>query len=157
MEVGSIYSHENFEFDNGTTKKKLLVVLSRGDKSKAKQFICALTTSKERLPERKIHADSGCQGGGDTPFQEHYHFFKANKDFFELDTWVIFSDLIVFEEDRFIVDSKGVPAVKEGNLKPENTRAVINCVLKSLDIYKWQETQIKAEQKILKDGVKSPK
>ena len=154
MEVGSVYRHANFKFDDGGVDDKLLVVLSKGDASAGKNFIVCVTTSKPYPPERKIHESPGCQGGGEVQFQEHYYFFKAKQDLFEFDTWVQFRQVWEFEAEGLLTDSMGTPAVKIGDLSQEGTRAVLNCVLESLDIYARLAKQIRGERDTLRDNLK---
>ena len=149
MEVGSIYSHENFRFDNGNVVKKLLIVLSTANKERKTNFLVCVTTSKDHPKSyRTTHKDPGCYGGGETERQQHYYFFKVHANvFFNVDTWVMFDKVWEFTEENFLKDASGVPATKVGALTIEQTNAVLNCVLKSYDIMNRHALQIKTDRK----------
>ena len=50
MEVGSIYIHEEFKFEDGVTGRKLFVVVNSPNKSE--NYLVCKTTSKENPPYR---------------------------------------------------------------------------------------------------------
>ena len=77
MKVGSIYLHEKIQFSDGSTGKKLFIIVN--SPSKDCNYLVCKTTSKERPPYRI--RKQGCAAP-----QKNYFMFYANDDWFNQDT-----------------------------------------------------------------------
>lgn len=87
MGVGSIYLHEKFKFSDGTTGKKLFIVVNSPDKNK--NYLVCKTTSRERPPYRI--RKQGCSAP-----ERNYFMLSSKDDWFRTDTWIQFDELYVF-------------------------------------------------------------
>lgn len=142
MEVGSIYLHEEFKFEDGVTGKKLFVVVNFPNKSE--NYLVCKTTSKENPPYRM--KKQGCSAP-----QKNYFMFFEKDDWFKQDTWIQFDSLYEFEPMKLLQDTLGNKKAKYmASLKPNNIRAVLNCILKSEDILPIYALSIKNTLKNLR-------
>ena len=98
MEVGSIYLHEEFKFEDGVTGKKLFVVVNSPNKSE--NYLVCKTTSKEKPPFRV--KKQGCSA----PQQNYFMFFEKD-DWFKQDTWIQFDSFYEFEPMKLLQDTLG--------------------------------------------------
>ena len=112
---GSIFVAEKFKFSDGTTGKKLLVLLN--NPTSGDPYLVVKTTSqKHSKPDTP-----GCI--------ENYHqayFILANSNFFQKDTWIQLDDYFPFDQSH--VKTKTYRATASTNIKscdqlfPENKR-----------------------------------
>ena len=141
MDVGSIYIHEEFKFEDGSTGTKLFVVVNSPNKTE--NYLVCKTTSKENPPYRVKR--QGCSAP-----EKNYFMFFARDDWFKKNTWIQFDSLYEFEAGQLLKDKFGGKAKYQANLKAVNTRAVLNCILKSNDIPKKYLDTIKKTLKKIK-------
>ena len=135
--------HDEFKFLDGATGKKLFLVINIPAKNE--NYLVCKTTSKEKPPYRI--RKQGCFA----PKENHFMFF-AKDDWFEKDTWIQFDVLYEFSPLKLLQDKFGGKAKYQADLKPVNTIAVLNCILKSEDISEKHLTSIKESLKKLKQN-----
>jgi hypothetical protein len=111
---GSIFFTENFIFEDGTKGKKLLVLLNNAASNDP--YLLVKTTSQKHLKPDTL----GCV--------ESYHkvyFIRANKTFFEKDTWIQLDDYFPFSQKTITKDLTHI-----GVLPDKTIKLIINCFLK---------------------------
>ncbi len=145
MNVGSIYLHEEFKFEDGSRGRKLFVVVN--SPKKTENYLVCKTTSQESPPYRV--KKQGCSAP-----QRNYFMFFAKDDWFEKDTWIQFDELYEFEITKLLQDAFGGKAKYMAELNPNNTRAILNCILKSEDISQIHLSSIKSTLKVLRKDCK---
>lgn len=138
MKSGDIYLHKEFQFEEGETGKKLFVVVGFNKKV----ILVCKTTSRERPPYRLKRR--GCSAP-----EKNYYMFLSKKDSFEKNTWVQFDMIYKFHPKKVLSDLYGGKAVKIGQLEGQNTRALLNCILKSEDVPGYQLDTVKKSLKEL--------
>ena len=141
MDVGSIYLHDKFKFEDGSEKKKFFVVVSPGLNDNENYLVCR-TTSKEKPPYRI--KKQGCDA------KKNYFMLLQNDDWFEKNTWVQFDRIYVFKVQQLLKDRFDKQVTYKANLKPKNVRAILNCILRSRDVPQNQKTMIKNNLKELR-------
>lgn len=115
--------------------------------AKGENYLVCKTTSKENPPHRV--KKQGCSAP-----QRNYFFFLERDDWFDKDTWVQFDELYEFEASRLLKDRFGGQAEYMADLKNVNTRALLNCILKSHNI---SEKDLQSARRTLKALQKSLK
>ena len=143
MVVGSIYLHEKFKFSDGATGKKLFIAVN--SPSKKENYLVCKTTSKERPPYRV--KKQGCSAP-----KKNYFMFSKKDDWFTKDTWVQFDKIYEFEQHQLLQDRFDRQVEFKARLETKNIRALLNCILKSMDI---SERYSKSIKKTLRDLRKS--
>lgn len=105
---------EKFKFSDGTTGKKLLVLLN--NPTSGDPYLVVKTTSqKHSKPDTP-----GCI--------ENYHqayFILANSNFFQKDTWIQLDDYFMFNQNHVDKKLKHI-----GQLPAQTSNLVISCFLK---------------------------
>jgi hypothetical protein len=124
MRKGTVLFHPKFEFSNGETGKKYLIILNTPDIKKSQPFLICRTTSqpKNKPKEPGCHAEKNVYG------------IEANSDFFPKRTWVQFFEIFEFNHDEFIKQHFELGLQVNAELKPQTINAIINCVKKSDDV-----------------------
>lgn len=119
---GSILYHTAFQFHNGETSPKLLIVLNTPKKSQP--YLCCKTTSKPKYPDTE-----GCHSESDL------YVLNANTDSFPEKTWVQFHELYEFDVVGLLnAHLKDRVLDRKGQLREETIRAIVNCVKGSQDV-----------------------
>ncbi len=111
---GSVFVMENFKYSDGTTGKKLLVLLN--NPSSNDPYLLVKTTSRKHSKPTTV----GCV--------ENYHkvfFVRANSPFFMKDTWIQLDDHYPFSQKTI---QKKLHHI--GVLPEKTTKLVIECFLK---------------------------
>ena len=96
MSAGSIYLHEEFKFLDGSTGKKLFLIVNTP--SKNENYLVCKTTSKEKPPYRI--SKQGCSAP-----KRNYFMFLSKDDWFKKDTWIQFDILYKFPAIRLLQDN----------------------------------------------------
>ena len=122
MEVGSVWFHKKFKFEDNQEGKKLIIVVSY-----QKEFcLVCKTTSKEKIPYRIK------QRGCNSKYSNFCLF--SGEDFFKEDTWIQFKLLYKLRiSDLFQEKVKGNLS-HITTLKNQTIKAVLSCMLSSEDI-----------------------
>lgn len=144
MEVGSIYFHKDFKFQDGTTGEKLFIVVN--SPSKTENYLVCRTTSRAKPPYRLRRP--GCDA------QRNYFMFFPRDNWFSKETWVQFDEIFEFTTEKLLQDRFGGSVEHKGYLKPVNIRAVLNCILKSEDVMEKYLISIKRTLKSLQADIK---
>jgi hypothetical protein len=119
MKPGDIFYSPEFEFQDGSNKDKLLILLNKPEDCHACYF--ALATSR-----KKIRKDiPGCHSN----HLNGYHFFLKTDDWFADDTWIIFKP--IYEKPHSEVQDK---YIYKGTLKENNFKALVKCIKACNDV-----------------------
>lgn len=125
MNKGTILFHRDFQFHNGQSGEKLIIVLNT-PKDK-EPYLCCKTTSKQKFNIDK----EGCHS------QKNIYVINPNYDWFKMKTWVQFHELYEFEPQNFLqAHFKGDVDIK-GELKENTIGAIRNCIKHSDDVSKY--------------------
>ena len=137
--VGSIYFHKEFEFQDGTIGEKLFVIVN--SPSAQENYLVCKTTSREKPPYRLRR--QGCDE------KRNYFMFSSKDDWFKKNTWIQFDKIFEFTAERLLQDRFGHKTKYMDCLKPNNIRAVLNCILKSEDVMQKHLASIRKTLKSL--------
>ena len=137
--IGSVYFHKEFEFQDGTVGEKLFVIVN--SPSAPENYLVCRTTSREKPPYRLRR--QGCDE------KRNYFMFFSKDDLFKKDTWVQFDRIFEFTTEQMLQGKFGHKIKYMGCLKPNNVRAVLNCILKSEDVMQKHLTSIRKALKSL--------
>lgn len=128
MDKGTILFHRDFQFHNGQSGEKLIIVLNTPKDNEP--YLCCKTTSKPKFNIDK----EGCHS------QKNIYVINPNFDWFKIKTWVQFHELYEFEPPRFLqAHFDGVLEIK-GELKENTVNAIRNCIKRSEDVSKYHLT-----------------
>ncbi len=122
MEVGSVWFHKKFKFQDSQEGKKLIIIVSY-----QKEFCLVYkTTSKEKIPYRT--KKRGCNLK-----YSNFCLFSGD-DFFKKDTWVQFKLLYKLEVGELFQEKRKGSLNHITTLKNQTIRAILICMLASKDI-----------------------
>jgi hypothetical protein len=123
---GTILYHPSFQFQNGGTSPKLLIVLNTPKTNKP--YLCCWTTSKQKYGIDR----EGCRS------DKNIYVLNANVDFFQVKTWVQFHDLREFVVTEFLnLHFRDKLLEVKGQLREETIRAILNCIKGSQDVSQY--------------------
>jgi hypothetical protein len=145
--TGSVYFFEDFQFSDGEQGDKLFVVLCDPADKIYPNFLVALTTSQEKAGRTKT------QGCG-MPSNPSY-FYPVTVESFHKDTWVVFGEIYEITGLELMTKTIDKKASHKFSMKPENFRALLNCITKSEDISNECMAAIRQIQKNQKDSAKA--
>ena len=111
---GSVFVADNFKYSDGTTGKKLLVLLN--NPSSDDPYLFVKTTSQK-------HSKPGTLGCIDT-FHKVY-FVQANYAFFTKDTWIQLDDYFLFTQENLEKELNHI-----GQLPGKTIELLVSCFLK---------------------------
>ena len=150
MSQGSVYFYKDFVFHDGDVGDKLFVMLNTPDPKKQDDYLVCLTTSQMKARRQKI---KGC-GLNQKPPTPSF-FYDVKDDSFKVDTWIVFDRLyqVTFTGLMQHTINKKVDFLFK--LKPDNFRALLNCMLKSQDISFDHFEIVKAVQKAEQEAFKA--
>lgn len=125
MQKGDILLHEKFKFTDGKIGTKLIVILNNPNLDKNESYLVCRTTSNQT---KKIKSPA-CDHNLST------FFIPANKDFFDIDTWLQLHEIFSFEISD-LLNAGMVDKILEklGELSEDTLRQLMNCVKKIKDI-----------------------
>lgn len=122
---GSILYHVSFQFKNGETGQKLLIVLNTPKKNQS--YLCCKTTSQPKYPDTE-----GCHS------ERNFYVLNANTDSFPEKTWVQFHELYEFDVPGLLnAHFKDRVLEVKGQLREETIRAIVNCIRRSQDVSEY--------------------
>jgi len=125
MNKGTILFHRDFQFHNGQSGEKLIIVLNTPKNNEP--YLCCKTTSMQKFNIDK----EGCHS------QKNIYVINPNYDWFKVKTWVQFHELYEFEPQKFLqAHFKGVLDVKS-ELKANTIGAIVSCIKRSDDVSKY--------------------
>ena len=131
FKIGAVLHHDQFKFENGTTRDKYLVVLGANPGS---DYLCALTTSRQW----RMKAERGCH------HKPRTHFFIPGdrKNYFPRDTWIVLSAPVIMSRVEMLQKrTQGTVEVK-ANLEKNITGEIRNCLKSSRDLSKRQKDML---------------
>lgn len=150
FQPGNLIRINDFQFSNGETRDKYLIVLCRDSESTV--FIYTLTTSVNQVGVSEIKF--GCSVVRDIPF----FTFTANKNlgpqnyYFDKDTFIFFKDNIrqqsVEDFENYISAGPLSIHVLE-NLSDELMKRILKCIIKSRHVPLGLKQQLKDYKDIL--------
>lgn len=119
---GAVIFVKDYEFDDGSTKDKLLVVLGTKE---GQDYLCAQTTSVKWRRD----VGHGCYHGAQT-----YFFLEGNgKNFFSEDTWILLSQADIYSSIWLLNQSLSGKAKVVGEVKPDVAGQIRNSYKESRD------------------------
>jgi hypothetical protein len=110
---GSIFIAKKFKYSDGSTGKKLLVLLNNPYKNTP--YVVVKTTSKQHSKP----STPGCIAS----YHKAY-YIPGKQDFFEISTWIQLDDYFLFDQNHIDPHLKHI-----GDLSPKRTEDVISCFL----------------------------
>jgi len=133
MRKGSILFHPSFEFTNGETGRKYLIILNNPDIKKSEPFLFCKTTSQSQSKPQT----PGCHA------EKNLYCIDAQFDFFPKKTWVQFFEIFEAIYDEFIKQHFELQLEVKGELKPQTINAITNCIKKSDDVSTYHLSLLK--------------
>ncbi len=122
MDRGTVLHHRAFQFKDGETGQKLLIILNMPQNDEP--YLCCKTTSKQKFNLDK----EGCYSN------KNIYALNPIKNCFPLKTRVQFHDIYEFHAPTFLqAHFNGALDIK-GKLPTNIINAIINCIKKSDDI-----------------------
>ncbi len=122
MNCGTILHDKEFQFSDGLTGNKLIIILS----NYGRNYLVAVTTSQQHSKNRV----KGCQLN-DKPAN---YFIPKNSTWFEEDTWVLLNEVVEVDFDILSYKKEGRIALEKSVLPSTLMKDILNCALKSEDI-----------------------
>ena len=123
MIPGTILLHYQFQFDDGESKDKFLIVLNDGEHG---QYLCALVTSKQHNKGTKY----GCQDCDRPP----NFFLPVHSTPLKKNSWVLFDRLLTYQSDDLKQKVVNGKALRFAILAPNIVDDLIDCASDSDDI-----------------------
>ncbi len=133
MRKGTILFHPSFEFTNGETGRKYLIILNNSDIKKSEPFLFCKTTSQSQSKSQT----PGCHA------EKNLYCIDAQFDFFPKKTWVQFFEIFEAIYDEFIKQHFELQLEVKGELKPQTINAITNCIKKSDDVSTYHLSLLK--------------
>ena len=118
---GKVFSYKKFPFCDGGQSDKLLIVVNEPDS--IADWIFIKTTSKPKIPDTQ-----GCH------CENNLYVLNVGEDLFPLKTWAQFHEIHQISNLAMSVAIKYGEAKRIGSLKPQTTKAILNCIQGSPDL-----------------------
>lgn len=115
---GEIICYKNYQFDNGSTRDKLFVVLNAADSSAP--CLVLKTTSKA---DRYLNVKGGCN-----PSKKVFFVPKASKECFDDDTYIQLPQVIEIPTSDFLQRALENVLYRIGELSPNCLAQLKNCL-----------------------------
>lgn len=122
MKCGTILHDREFQFSNGLTGNKLVIILC----DFGTNYLVAVTTSQQHR-KNKVR---GCQIKDRPP----NYFLPQNSTWFDVDTWVKLDEVVEVDSDILSSKMAGRVAVSRSSLSNELMKDILDCALQSDDI-----------------------
>ena len=123
MKAGDVIYFKNFQFKDGTSANKLIIILNTPENEEP-YFVC-LTTSKHKPWRTK---QLGCHA------EQNYYFVDVNQDNFDLDTWIVFEMIYEIPVDKLLNSHLKDDSYDLFELDATLWNALKKCISKSKDI-----------------------
>ena len=120
--VGSILHWKGFTFADGETANKYLVIVGA---QPDKNYLAVIATSKQKR--------RGNQPGGN-PEGGYYHIPGGGKDWFPLDTWLLFEEPREISSAELVKEGLLKNIEVQGSLRPDIANAICNCMRRCDDV-----------------------
>jgi len=133
MRKGTILFHPRFEFTDGETGRKYLIILNTPEIRKSEPFLFCKTTSQSRNKPQT----PGCHA------EKNLYCIDAKFDFFPKKTWAQFFEIFEIDYDEFIKQHFKLRLEVKGELKPQTINAIINCIKRSDDVSPYHLSLLK--------------
>jgi len=128
IEIGNILHWDGFQLSDGTLGHKFFVVVGA---QPDKNYLVVRATSKVK---HRNYVPGGNPDGG------WYHIPGGGKDWFKLDTWLLFDDPEELSAKE-LLDLKSKGGIKiVGNLRHDIANAISNCMKKCEDVSEYHKT-----------------
>ncbi len=131
MDKGTVLFHTKFQFSDGETGRKLIIILNTPRKNEP-YLICRTTSN----PQYNINTQ-GCRS------DKNIYYINANFDCFLEKTWIQFYEIFEFNNGNFLNDHLKGNLKIIGCLKSTTIQAIINCIKRSEDISNYHLSLLK--------------
>jgi len=119
VDRGTILFHKKFQFTDGETGEKLLIILNEPDYKKEEPYLIVRTTTQTKN-KPDIY---GCHKNSSL------FFIPTNKDFFKKDTWIQLHEVFPIDYKSFLQNRLEYNQVKiVGNLESLTLTHLLKCV-----------------------------
>jgi len=122
---GTILHWKGFKFADGATADKFLVIVGC---QKDKNYLAIVATSKQKWRDNKP---------GGNPDGGYYHIPGGGKDWFPLDTWLLFEEPREISAGEFVKEGMAKNLETKGCLRGEIANAICNCMRKCDDVSEY--------------------
>ena len=123
--VGSILHWKGFTFADGESANKYLVIVGAQPNQ---NYLAVIATSKQKW---RANQPGGNPDGG------YYHIPGGGKDWFPLDTWLLFEEPREISAAELIKEGLLKNIEVRGNLRPDIANAICNCMRKCDDVSEY--------------------
>ena len=123
MKIGSVIFDDSFEFSDGQTGEKLLVLLNDGD---CGSYHVVKTTSKGGLYKNTY----GCN----LDHRYSSFFLPLNSSILEKNTWIQLDEVFEFNARQFRENISSLKLKQIGTLEVSITQDLLSCISRSDDI-----------------------
>jgi len=124
--VGTILHRKGFTFADGETANKFLVIVGAQN---GKNYLAIIATSKQR---------STTPGGN--PEGGYYHIPGGGKDWFPVDTWLLFEEPREISAAELIKEGHAKNVEARGCLRGEVANAICNCMRRCNDVSEYHRS-----------------
>lgn len=122
IQSGCILHWEGFKFEDGAEADKFLVIVGAQEKG---NYLAILATSRQ-------HKKGNNPGGN--PVGGYYHIPGGGKDWFKVDTWLMFDRVIELSPGALLKEVLGGKLTVRGNLRPDIANAICNTMRRCDDV-----------------------
>jgi hypothetical protein len=123
--VGTILHWKGFTFADGATADKFLVIVGSQPE---KNYLAVIATSKQK---KKTTQPGGNPQGG------YYHIPGGGKDWFPLDTWLLFEEPREISSAELVKEGMAKSIEVKGCLRGEVANAICNTMRKCDDVSEY--------------------
>jgi hypothetical protein len=132
MRAGDVFYFIDFNFKDGSSANKLLIILNTPQDDES--YLVCLTTSQFKSWRKK---QLGCHS------DQNYFFVDSNQDEFDEDTWIVFDSIYELKVDKLLNSCFKDGSYKLFELETTLWNSLKNCILASEDIMQEYLEQIK--------------
>ena len=122
--VGTILHWKGFTFPDGETANKYLVIVGA---QPGKNYLAVVATSKQKW--RSSQAGGNPEGG-------YYHIPGSGKDWFPLDTWILFEEPREISAGELVKEGLRKNIEVKSRLRGDVANAICNCMRRCDDVSK---------------------
>lgn len=119
MKAGDIFHHNEYQFPDGSSGLKLLILLNTP--SQEEPYLFCETTSQQQFRSRNF----GCN-----PYKE-YFFIPEDRDWFNRETWIKLDTITPWIAATIIKDGIDGKLVRKNELSENIFNAIKNCIKKT--------------------------
>jgi hypothetical protein len=122
---GTVLHWKGFQFPNGATADKYLVIVGC---QKDKNYLAIVATSKQK--KRSAQPGGNPEGG-------YYHIPGGGKDWFPLDTWLLFEEPREISAAEFVKEGMAKNIEVKGCLRGQIANAICNAMRRCDDVSEY--------------------